>query len=441
MTEGEIRLFIGHTRFSMFVPGMGAWRTSDGTVFASSEDYKKHLYSDERLAVRSALFFDLSLPLLARAATGHPVIHMVSYSSSLPEKYVERLKAAAEQYPFLRLDARDDGQVAEEPSNLLRREYPEQELVFAEYRLDDDDLLAADFFDQLMPYVTNAEVGRYVSLASGLTALYADGKFYDARQCRQPMVAIGLARICSLSADGTTTTPPLARHSVADTAAPVVLDSRRPAYLWTRHIGQDTAVVHTNSLEKSELQNRLAQGLGQFPAVTDWAEVERHFPGLVERMTASSVSGGASIALISKRVRVTRAGLDLEVPGLSGSLQYDAHIRSSSPSGSRDLRIVFHFQYADGTNAVPGEAATSKAFTRLLDWGTDGASRLAASLRTSSGLASTRGKVEVPDGSRLIRVTLEPDSDRFSTGFLERLDVTSTAGHSSSPDTGPEVAS
>lgn len=81
-------------------------------MFASSEDYKKHLYSDERLAVEPSLFFEFSLPLLAHAATGHPVIHTVSHSSSLPEKYVERLKAAAERHSFLRLDARDDGQGA-----------------------------------------------------------------------------------------------------------------------------------------------------------------------------------------------------------------------------------------------------------------------------------------------------------------------------------------
>src|SRR5699024_123586 len=98
------RMFIGQTRFSLFMPGSSAWRASDNTRFRSESEYLEYLYSEERLEARAKLFFDFSLPQLADAARGYDVTHLVSYSDSLPAKYQRQLEEAAAGYDFLQLD-------------------------------------------------------------------------------------------------------------------------------------------------------------------------------------------------------------------------------------------------------------------------------------------------------------------------------------------------
>jgi hypothetical protein len=95
--------FIGHTRFSVFSPSSGQWRATQGR-FSTPEEYRRYLYSDERLESRAWIFLELSLANLARWDGDHELMHIVSYSSSLPERWVGRLEEAAARYDFLVLD-------------------------------------------------------------------------------------------------------------------------------------------------------------------------------------------------------------------------------------------------------------------------------------------------------------------------------------------------
>lgn len=233
-------MFVGRTRFSLFTPGSTAWRATAGQ-FASEEAYRNYLYSDERLSRRADIFLGMAVPQIAAAARGHTVRHIVSFSDTLPAKYREQLASAAERYPILVLDEQGPGVSGLSAVSLaasLQAPGP-----YAEYRLDDDDLLSLDYFDQMAPYVREEFVGMSVTLAKGLTALQSEGcLFSDLRTTYQPMNSMGLLSVCRLESDGTVLRPPGGPHNLLDRTGPVILDARRPSYLQVRHPDQDSTV-------------------------------------------------------------------------------------------------------------------------------------------------------------------------------------------------------
>ena len=146
-------LFIGQTRFSLYIPNSMSWNLARSK---SEDEYMKALYADERLGPRMDIFENLSVPQLALAAEDHHVVHFVQYSSSLPEKYQTRLRALAEKYDFLELYVNDSQVQHSELINRAAKERLENErglVSFAWYRLDDDDILGKDFFKMAEPYV------------------------------------------------------------------------------------------------------------------------------------------------------------------------------------------------------------------------------------------------------------------------------------------------
>ena len=156
-------VFIGQTRYSLFVPDSGAWRASS-VAGREVSDYRNYLYAPERLDFRDRVFTTLTVPSLAVAAEAHEVHHIVSYSESLPEKYIDSLNRTAEKFPFLVLQELPDG-----VSDWGRSEQIIKEKVgvgvFGRYRLDDDDLLSKHYFDVMHRFVKPEFVGMVVSLS------------------------------------------------------------------------------------------------------------------------------------------------------------------------------------------------------------------------------------------------------------------------------------
>lgn len=107
-------MFVGQTRFSIYNPGSGAWKSSSKTDSNTEDDFAEYLYSDSRLAPRAEIFFNYSLPMLAQAAERHRLLHIISYSSNLPEKYRDQLKSAALAHPFIVLDEKRTGRASVE---------------------------------------------------------------------------------------------------------------------------------------------------------------------------------------------------------------------------------------------------------------------------------------------------------------------------------------
>src|SRR5699024_10484675 len=136
------------TLYSLVVTNTASWRLSQAEDDQRAEEYQETLYNEDRLKVREDIFLNHTLPNLALAAEGFDVTHVVSYSESLPERFKEPLRRAAETYPFLLLDEQADGKVGRSLKLLAKKKADVGE-VFGLYRLDDDDVLATNYFSRM----------------------------------------------------------------------------------------------------------------------------------------------------------------------------------------------------------------------------------------------------------------------------------------------------
>ena len=273
--------FVGHTRFSLYLPESRAWRATRD--FANPSEYRDYLFSDERLSPRADVFFNLSLPLLDQARKDHQYRHILSFSDELPAKYQLKVEEAAERYTWLILDRHVAGIGAHNADRVARnlmRGRGENEGVYGTFRLDDDDLLPLNYFDRMDRLMGKFSVGMYVSLGAGITAIQQCGKFWNARKVVQRMFSAGLMSVSRLNAD-TTVTRPLnyLSHHLADERAPVIVDSREPGFFWTRTILQDTSF----SRDKMDYE-RLNLELRHLPVAEKSLDVLPYFPVLSDTL-------------------------------------------------------------------------------------------------------------------------------------------------------------
>lgn len=232
--------FIGHTRFSVYDPQSPSWRLSRKYKSKDLASYKADLFSDARLKTRADIFINYSLPVIDAAIGNHHLVHIVNYSPELPERYQKKLKAAEDKYDWLLLDEQTGSRKSLDLDTFAKSKFGTG-AVYAEYRLDDDDLLSATYFDQLVNYIRPDLVGYVVSLGLGIESYYQDGIFYLPRVEHRPKIAIGLARICEVTPRGVRG-PKRAAHTSSDLWNPTIVDSRQPAFLHTFHSEQDSSV-------------------------------------------------------------------------------------------------------------------------------------------------------------------------------------------------------
>ncbi|WP_024817115.1 glycosyltransferase [Arthrobacter sp. 31Y] len=269
-------VFVGHTRFSVHSPNSGAWVASNGSKMTEAE-YLEHLFSDERMEPRADIFFNYTLPMLAYAAKASDVLfrHVVSYSDSLPRRYQDQMEAAAAQFPFVLLDKVPAGggglNTAKAARALMLEAGLPIDTVFGSMRLDDDDILSADYFDQMAQYLTEAHVGYVVTLARGVTALYENGEFFYARDAVYPLHSKGHLSICRYNRDGSLSAPVGTSHNRSDRANPVILDSRKFSHIWVRSVNQDTALYQLAQGREGQLA-RIYQDMEQYPVLTEMWE-------------------------------------------------------------------------------------------------------------------------------------------------------------------------
>lgn len=355
-------LFIGHTRFSLFNPKSSSWRATDGIRFASAEEYQNYLYSDERLGLRSDVFVNLSLPQIELGRTGHDVLHMVSYSDSLPRKYQVLLENAAVKYPFLVLDRHEENRKPTDIHDLARdflttsgRELQGQ--AFATYRLDDDDLLSTDYFDQMSPYVTEQNAGMQVSLATGITGLHNDSSFSNLRQSYWPMHSMGHLSVCAFQVDGSVKAPIAAPHNLSDRSNPVIVDARKPAYFWLRHLTQDTSIDYS----AEEAKGQLVQSMQRYPAVRSNEDVLAIFPVLEGRILNQNL-----IQLVENPVTLIEQNTAAGFPRPLSSFKIEADLDAASGATPNNALISFDLvdtegQPLDGALHAPALASAGLA--------------------------------------------------------------------------------
>ena len=265
-------VFIGQTRFSLFIPNSGAWRASSAAGNGESE-YRDYLYAPDRLDFRDRVFTQLAVPALASAAESHEVCHIVSYSESLPEKYVNSLMRTAEQYPFIVLQELPDGVPDWGRSESIIKEKVGVG-VFGRYRLDDDDLLSKHYFDVMERFIKPEYVGMVVSLPRGIEAIYSGGHYYNFREAHVPMNSMGMLYVSELDKTGKIHAPRAGAHDKADRLAPVIMDASKIAYLRTNHSGQDNLLRHQSAL----VLTQLVSSMDKFPALSSVDVVRENFP-------------------------------------------------------------------------------------------------------------------------------------------------------------------
>lgn len=278
-------MFVGHTRFSLFVPDSASWRASNEQTGFSEDEYRDYLYDDARLSLRTDIFLNHTVPTLAKAADGFDVKHVVSFSESLPQKFRAQLQEAADKFEVLRLDELPDG---DSGWTAVRRYVQEIGFkgTFGRYRLDDDDVLSAHYFRATAPYIKPEFEGMLVSMPLGIEAVYADGQFFHLREAHTPMNSMGLISICSVQGDGTVVEPQSGPHDKSDRYVPVILDASQVGYLRAIHAGQDNAMRH----EPGVVMGRLMENMAAFPPFTDVAALEAAFPTVFKQMQSTSTS-------------------------------------------------------------------------------------------------------------------------------------------------------
>lgn len=286
------RLFVGHTRFSVHQYSSGSFRATrrgDGAVF-SEEEYTAWLYSDERLAPRTAIFVEESLPQLADSlanAEDVDAVHVVHHSPSLPEKYRTILADAAAEHPFLHLNEAP-GLVAPSAPNkkvlnrVLRGRIPEDGL-FGIYRLDDDDVLPIDFFGRMASYIDEDHVSWRISFPESLTAIRTASTYIRPWSRYFPKAAAGLLSVHQKTDDGTIhglqEKPPAKGHMKLDTEYPTVLDSRAPGFFQARHASQDSTLGDG----PSPFYSKIIAASGSMPDAPDDL-LESYFPHVSHRI-------------------------------------------------------------------------------------------------------------------------------------------------------------
>lgn len=276
-------MFVGHTRFSLFVPDSASWRASNEHSGFSEDQYRDYLYDDARLSLRADIFLNHTVPTLAQAAEGFDVKHIVSFSESLPQKFKEQLQEAADSFDILHLDELPDG---DSGWTAVRRYIQTTGFrgTFGRYRLDDDDMLSVHYFQTTNQYIKPEFEGMLVSMPLGVEAVCVDEQFFHLREAHTPMNSMGLLSVCSVQDDGTVVEPQSGPHDKSDRFAPVILDASHLGYLRAIHPGQDNAMRH----EPAVVMARLMENMAAFPPFSDVATLEVAFPTVAGQMQNQS---------------------------------------------------------------------------------------------------------------------------------------------------------
>lgn len=348
-------IFIGRTKFSVFSTASGAWKATNGSRFKSQSEYKSYLFSDARLEPRITIFTKYSLPQIELASKGHDVTLLVSYSELLPEKYENQLIAAAAKYHFLILERQETGKAHVSLDSIAREKLaisndPRQ--PFGIFRLDDDDILPADYFDQNAPYIKSEFVGMQISHGIGISAIYKDGTFFNARRTYHPMLNIGYTSIHNFDADGHMSKLPVTGHNVADRTYPVIMDSRKLGYLWTRHAAQDTALGLVE-VDEDSLISAFKRHMDRHPAVNNMEEVYSAFPVLINHITNASTPESTREEMIDNPVELKAQGLRFKPKSVGGSVRITITANCDMKSEIRNSLISFIFVDEAGLRIDP----------------------------------------------------------------------------------------
>ncbi|WP_044495903.1 glycosyltransferase [Nesterenkonia massiliensis] len=309
--------FIGHTRFSVYSYQSDKFAATRGK--SDEKSYRNWLYAPERMAPRTEIFINESLPQIQRAmGETHQVAHVVCYSPSLPDEYLSALQNAEHKYEFLHLyEVNSAVSGTAPPVEAIRAvagwtDGQTQRLGI--YRLDDDDLIAEDYFDRMARYGAAAEPGWRVSLGYGFSAIRSKGEYYFARRDYHPMASVGMMSVAQLNPEGELEGLHDTAHQYSDTGGPVIVDSEHPGFFRTRHSGQD------NILAKYKGQDFLSAAVAEMRRwqPQDVKDVVAKFPILQGRVHKALTPVDSAVNLVDSPIELSAEPTRFNAPFQDG---------------------------------------------------------------------------------------------------------------------------
>lgn len=392
-------MFFGITRYSLFSPGSGSWKTSRSGVFKTEDDYKEYLFSDTRLAAREQMFLQRSVPVLSRMAERHDYRHFILFSDTLPEPYKQNLMNACEEHPFLvpvewskPVSGAGIDEVVPQMEAILQERYESvdglQPVLW--FRLDDDDVMAADYMDRLEPYRRLEFVDKAVSFGLGLTAFSTGTELVNLREYYYPKIALGLAYVVLYNAhEGTVRAPAAGPHTSVDRDMPTILDSRQPMFFQVRHADQDSTLSETANERIADSVARLEK---LRPMDAGQLSPER-WPTLAPVLAAGEQAGTRH--LISPETRMAPFKLSKQSP---------ARFQIEAATGLVELEFNYHSPQRLAGNFIA--VSYDVDGPEDTDWSAYGLRKSSERglFRTASGRGSTgvvRQTLLVPEGSTI----------------------------------------
>ncbi|MGP5503938.1 glycosyltransferase [Psychrobacter celer] len=222
-----------------------SWKIGQNGV----DEYRKMLFSDERLDLHENLFFNLTLHSIDEAVkhSDSNVSLVIFISTELPDFRKKKLYDAATEREYLiikELSPTDKTliSIGDEVVNLVSK-YSEK-VVYATVRLDDDDALHPQFLKFLDEYIEPAYVGKCVSFSNGYAGLFNGSKFVAFHTMNAINNAQGLATISMKMPNGEikglkSIYNSSISHSRTHWKIPVVADGISPMYIRTVHAQGD----------------------------------------------------------------------------------------------------------------------------------------------------------------------------------------------------------
>lgn len=356
-------LFIGYTRFSVHQYESGSFNATRTAGGFTKDEYTDWLYDDDRLATRTAIFLQESLPQLEQASHDHDLVHIVTISPSLPQQYKQALHQARSQYRFLRIHETTRRAAPSHPNlSLVKTMLTKRSMegkVFGMYRLDDDDLLPVDYFQRLGSYVTNEHVGYRVSLPQGIGAIRAQHgyvlpwSFYEAKS------SAGFLTVHKFSRDGKKIYGLEARHHLkghhkADRNFPVILDARTPGFFRARHRTQDS----TLSAAEGPFFTRVIDQALTRPTASQ-SDINSAFPHVKSRIATSAEHLPGSQEILPAGTVLHHGGLPLRCD-YQHPMLISGHIHGSAPTTEIQLIMTVDRVQGDLSETFFQEAGFSQ---------------------------------------------------------------------------------
>ncbi|GAB3845802.1 hypothetical protein GCM10028800_10670 [Nesterenkonia populi] len=267
------------------------------------------------------------------------------------------MKEAARHFEFFHLNLQDQAVGAYAPAAVSRELLgwrPGRRVRFGSYRLDDDDLLAVDYFDRMFEYLETAKVGWKVSFGAGYTAVRSGGAYYNVRHERTRFPSAGLMGVCELTEKGEILgLGDDGPHRRSDWYKPVITDSTAPAFFRGRNRSQDSLLSGrtpkpflTRILIRLRAKERASQAevLNRTGILGD-SGLSR-FPTLADRIHIDVGAQTESISLIEAPVVANRSRQRFPVPFPEG---YMLSVQPNGEVSRNQLYVTAKFHTKGGS--------------------------------------------------------------------------------------------